>query len=143
MLKKLISKRINFENSVQNWEEAIILSATPLLQEKFILQSYIDHMISGIKNFGPYIILCDGIAMPHSRPEDGALKTGMSFLKLNQGVVFPDTDIPISIFFCLAASDPNSHIDAMTELADLLSNEQQVQQLFQIQTHEDLMKFIL
>ena len=43
-------------------------------------QSYVDGIIASVKELGPYIVIADGIAMPHTRPEQGAIGIGCSLI---------------------------------------------------------------
>ena len=142
MLKELIADRIQFVDKANSWEEAIRLSSRPLIDQEFIQESYLDAMIDGVNEFGPYMILADGVAMPHARPENGAIKTGFSFLKLKEGVLFPNTEIPVTLFFTLSASDADSHIEAIMKLASILGDDDTLEQLTQITSKEEFLKII-
>ena len=142
MLKELIADRIQFVDKANSWEEAIRLSSRPLIDQEFIQESYLDAMIDGVNEFGPYMILADGVAMPHARPEDGAIKTGFSFLKLKEGVLFPNTEISVTLFFTLSASDADSHIEAIMKLASILGDDDTLEQLTQITNKEEFLKII-
>ena len=142
MLKELIADRIKFVDKANSWEEAIRLSSRPLIDQEFIQESYLDAMIDGVNEFGPYMILADGVAMPHARPENGAIKTGFSFLKLKEGVLFPNTEIPVTLFFTLSASDADSHIEAIMKLASILGDDDTLEQLTQITSKEEFLKII-
>lgn len=142
MLKKLISNRILFADKVDNWEAAIRLSSHELIEQEFIEESYLEAMIDDIKEFGPYIILTDGVAMPHTRPENGTLKTGLSFLKLKEGVVFPETEFPVSLFFTLSATDPDAHLDVIIQLAKLIEKEETLERLFHVSTKKELLNIL-
>ena len=142
MLKELIADRIQFVDKANSWEEAIRLSSRPLIDQEFIQESYLDAMIDGVNEFGPYMILADGVAMPHARPENGAIKTGFSFLKLKEGVLFPNTEIPVTLFFTLSASDADSHIEAIMKLASILGDDDTLEQLTQITNKEEFLKII-
>lgn len=134
MLKDFLKGNIRLVDSVKDWEEAVALSSAPLLEKKLIEQRYIDRIIAGIKELGPYIVLTDGVMMPHARPEDGVLKKGMSFLKIRKGVKLYKTDEPVFASFTLAAENADGHQDAIAELADFLDNEDNMIKLL----HEDL-----
>ena len=142
MLKELIADRIQFIDKVNSWEEAIRLSSKELIEQKFMKESYLDAMIDNINEFGPYIILTDGVATPHTRPENGAIKTGFSFLKLKEGVVFPSTDVPVTLLFTLSAADADSHIEAIMRLADILGDDDKLEQLNQVTNKEEFLNII-
>ena len=55
--------------------------------------SYVEGIIKAVKELGPYIIISDGLAMPHTRPEDGALDIGCSLITLKEPVLFEGDDV--------------------------------------------------
>lgn len=137
MLTEMIQERIQFAEKTDNWQDAIRMTMEPLLKEGFITQQYIDATIESVIKNGPYIIIIPGFAMPHTRPENGALKTGMAFLKLEKPAVFPDGS-EVNLFLALAAGDSNAHLDAMAELTDILIDEELMEQLFQAKEVEEI-----
>ncbi len=142
MLKDLIGDRIEFVDGEANWQTAIKKGAAPLLAESYIKQEYVDSMISNVEEFGPYIIIADGVAMPHARPENGVIKTGMSFLKVENGVLFPDTEIPVTLFFTLGSVDSDAHLEAMMELADILGDDDTLKKLLNARNKSELSDII-
>ena len=142
MLKELIADRIQFVDKVNSWEEAIRLSSRKLIAQEFMQESYLEAMIDNINEFGPYIILTDGVAMPHTRPENGAIRTGFSFLKLKEGILFPDTDVPVTLLFTLSAADADSHIEAIMKLADILGDDATLERLNQVTNKEEFLNII-
>ena len=91
---------------------------------------------------GPYMVLCDGLVMPHSRPENGVNKAGMSFLRIEDGVLFPDTEVPVKLFFTLGATDSTSHLEAMMKLAELADDEEKMKAFFTVKTKEEFANLI-
>lgn len=132
MLSELIGERIAFKDAMNNWEEAIKMAAEPLLEEGFIKQEYVDAMIQNVHVNGAYMIIVPGFAMPHARPECGAVKTGMSILHLKEPVKFPEEE-EVQILLALAAADANVHLDAMADLAEILIDDDKMEQLFSAQ----------
>ena len=131
MLKEMLKEKIQIIEDAENWEEAIKISAKPLLDNNNIEYRYVDSIINNIYKYGPYIVLVDGVAMAHSRPDDGVIKMGMSFLKIKNGIDFYKTENKVYLFFTLAAEDSSSHQDAMSELADILGNDNLVKKIIQ------------
>ena len=78
---------ISVIHSAKDWQEAIDFSMVSLLDKNYISENYIQAIKDSTINNGPYYILAPGVAMPHARPECGALKTGMSLTLLEQGVI--------------------------------------------------------
>ncbi len=144
MLSELIVKEnINIVDKVSSWEDAIKTASEPLLEKNFISKEYVDTMINNTKELGPYFIVAPKIAIPHARPENGVNKLGMSLLKINQEIGFSDKEEHLAnIVIVLAAEDNNSHLKALTQLTELLSNEDDTNSLLQATSIDDALKII-
>lgn len=141
MLKEILKNNIKVVNEVSTWEEAIKIAATPLQEGGFIKEEYVDAMLENVVNNGPYMIIMPGIAMPHSRPEHGVLKTGMSLLKLSKNVKFPENN-DVGLIFVLAANDPDAHLNLISELTNLLMEDESVEKLFLAESKEEVLECI-
>jgi PTS system mannitol-specific IIA component/PTS system ascorbate-specific IIA component len=76
--------------------------------------------------------------MPHARHEFGAIKTGISFLKVNQPVLFPG-DEPVYLFFTLSAETNDGHLDLLADLGEALTDSDKVQALKESISEEDVL----
>ena len=121
---------IQMVERLSDWEEAVNVAATPLLEQGAIRESYIDAMIDNIKTIGPYVVIGPEVAIPHARPEMGVNQVGMSFLKLKEPVHFlNDPNYPVRLIFCIAAIDNTTHLKALSQLTKLLSEKNSVEEL--------------
>ncbi|MBH0109599.1 PTS sugar transporter subunit IIA [Salinibacterium sp. NG22] len=135
----LTPSTINFAENVEGWRAAIALVAQPLLESGSITTEYVDSMTDSIAGGGTYIDLGFGIALAHSRPEDGVVRTGLSSLRVTPPVLLNDEAAhPIDQFFCLAAIDAKGHIETMQELAGLLSDDELRSELLAAQTSAEV-----
>ncbi|WP_175612576.1 PTS sugar transporter subunit IIA [Fusobacterium mortiferum] len=141
MLKDFLKGNITLKERVVDWQEAVKIAAQKLLEKGNIEENYIEKMIGNINKLGPYIVLADDVAMPHSRPEDGVNKTGISLLKLNEGVSFGE-ETSVRLIFILAAQDSNSHIEMITELVDMLQDEEKLFNILQSKTEDEIIKIL-
>ncbi|MGL4537788.1 MAG: PTS sugar transporter subunit IIA [Cetobacterium sp.] len=140
MIKELLESNIQILPQVDSWEEAIKIASRPLLEKGYIEPRYIDTMISKVNELGFYIVLSEDVAMPHSRPEDGVLKMGMSLLKLDTPAKFGNNNIQIVI--TLAARDNESHIDALTNLVELLNDDEKIEKIKLAKTNQEILEII-
>lgn len=121
----LTPSTVLFATDVSGWRDAIDLVAAPLLESGAITPEYVTAMTDSIAAGGTYIDLGFGIALAHSRPENGVVATGLSSLRVSPPVLLNDDPAhPIDLFFCLAATDQHGHLATMSELATLLSNDE-------------------
>lgn len=49
-----------------DWKDAIRRSAEQLVDQGYIEDRYVDAMIESVNEYGPYIVLSPGFAMPHA-----------------------------------------------------------------------------
>ncbi|TCW04599.1 PTS system IIA component (Fru family) [Raoultella sp. BIGb0138] len=133
---------ITVKKTARDWQDAIDLSMAPLLKQNYVNSQYIEAIKESTLSNGPYYILAPGVAMPHARPEYGALKTGMSLTLLQEGVFFSETNEPVKLLIGLSAADADSHIGAIQALSELLSEDDQLSALLECHTEKQLTDII-
>ncbi|HIE9287878.1 PTS sugar transporter subunit IIA [Klebsiella variicola] len=126
----LTPDKINVINSIDNWKNAVRLSAEPLLAQGYMAEHYIEAILKSHEELGPYYLLAPGLAMPHARPEQGALRNGLSLLHIKEGISFGSTENdPVYVIIMLCAHSGNEHITMIGELAELFSDQQKLERL--------------
>lgn len=144
MLSEITNKsliRLNIQ--AKDWEDAIRQSASALVENDKVSQEYVDAMITSTKEAGPYIVITKHVALPHARPEAGAKDIAIGIATLETPIEFGnDENDPVKYVFCLSAVDSNSHLRAMSELVELLDNEEFFRTLDNAKNTDDIMKFI-
>ena len=142
MLKKWIyDTTITLQESVESWPQALEICAKPLLDLQVIGPEYVTAIVEQHHALGPYYVLAPGLAMPHARP--GAKGLGLSLLKLKKGVSFGAGEFdPVDVIIMLAAPDKHSHIDMISALAELFSSDDDMAELHQANTLEDIKTII-
>ena len=125
MLKDLLNEELILLNiDASDWEDAIRKAAQPLVDEKKVTESYVDDIIVGVKNNGPYIVLTEHVALPHARPESGALESAIGVATLKTPVEFGnEANDPVKYLFTLSAKDSSQHLSALSELAGLFEDK--------------------
>ncbi|SDC21202.1 PTS system, ascorbate-specific IIA component [Pelagirhabdus alkalitolerans] len=111
---------------LDSWEEAIAVAADPLLKSRIIEESYIQAMIDSVEKNGPYIVLKDYFALPHAKAGEGVNDVGLSLLLLDEPVDLKGN--PVKVFLVLAAVDHTSHLKALSEISELLMNDETYEQ---------------
>jgi transcriptional antiterminator/mannitol/fructose-specific phosphotransferase system IIA component (Ntr-type) len=144
VLKDLLTKdTIKLNVEAKDWEEAVKIGGELLVKNGFAEPQYVEAMINTVKEMGPYIVIAPGIAMPHARPEAGARKIGMSLITLKNPVNFGNKENdPVKIVVSLCAIDHSSHLKALSELVELLGDEEFVSILTNAQREEEVLEYI-
>ncbi|MBS7578172.1 MULTISPECIES: PTS sugar transporter subunit IIA [unclassified Enterococcus] len=130
---------IHFVPSIDSWEQAIEKVAKPLLEAEIIEARYVDAMIRIVAEMGSYIVIVPKVAMPHARPEDGALGIGISILKIAQPVCF-DSNKKVNIIICLATDDNQRHLSLLQEVSLLFDDDSKVDSLIATNNVIDFVK---
>lgn len=143
-LKQLLRPNlVKLHVSVDNWQDAIRAVGQLLVDDKAVEPRFVDAMIRVAKEFGPYIVLAPGFAMPHARPEDGCIRSSIALITLTNPVEFGNKENdPVNVVVALASTSKESHITGLSELATVMSEEGMVEKLAAAETIQDVLKIM-
>lgn len=134
---------ILIKDSVVDRNEAISIAGELLVASLKTTPEYIESMLEAVEKFGPYIVIAPGIALAHGKPSDEVMATGLSLLVLREAIEFKHSqNDPVQLVFGLAATDHDSHIEVMAELAEFLSNSELVNSLLTCSNIEQIRALI-
>lgn len=126
-----------------DWQDAVRQAAQPLKETGKIKQSYIDGIIDNVKEAGPYIVITPHVALPHTRPEMGAIEAAIGIATLKHPVEFGnEANDPVKYLFCLSARDNNGHLSALADLANLIENQEFFDLLDRATDPKEIMDFL-
>lgn len=139
----LTSDMMALDVEAADWAEAIRTAGHLLYRKGIIEESYIAAMIDVVNKMGPYIVLWEGVALPHASTEHGVNQVGISFIRLKKPVRFghPQND-PVKLVFALAAVDSSTHVMALLELTRMLSDTELVKVLSCLPDSRQVEEFI-
>ncbi len=142
LLKEIINSNfIKLDEEVSDWKEAVIKGGEILKKNGCINDSYINSMINNVEKLGAYIVILPGIAMPHTRPEDGSFKIGFSIMTLKNQIHFgnPEND-PVKLIITMSVIDNISHINALKELMEIIEEDEFMSNISKVKTKEELLE---
>lgn len=144
MLSEITSETlIKLKIKAKNWEDAIRQSASVLVENNKVTEGYVDAMIDSAKVSGPYIVITKHVALPHARPEAGSKEIAIGIATLDSPIKFGnDENDPVKYVFCLSAVDNNSHLRAMSELVELLEQDEFFRVLDTAKEGKEIIDFI-
>lgn len=137
----LHEKNILINQEVESWEEAIKISGEILVRNKITKIEYVEAMIENIKKLGPYVVIGDNLAIPHSQKDDSALKTGMGLLILKKPVLFPN-DRKVQVILSFASWDNKEHLSSLADLVELVTNYNLIENLIKAKSVKQVLKCI-
>lgn len=140
---KVNEKLITLNTKAKTWQEGIKVSGQTLLDQGFIESRYIDACIENVNKMGPYIVIAPNVAMPHSRAEDGVIKTGIAITTFKSPVNFKkenDDKYSCRLFIFVAAKDNETHINTLQQIANTLSKENVLDQVLNATKTKEIVK---
>ncbi|HGW4633511.1 TPA: PTS sugar transporter subunit IIA [Proteus mirabilis] len=144
MLKTLLTPdMVQVIPQVKDWREAIKIACQPLIDKGCIEPRYVDAIYKSHEQIGPYYVLGPGIAMPHARPEEGVNQLSLALTIIEKGVEFgANENDPVKLLIVLAATDNDSHINAIVKLAELFDNQDDIDTLLQAKSKAEVLAVI-
>ncbi|EJL6261219.1 PTS sugar transporter subunit IIA [Vibrio cholerae] len=144
MLSELItSDVIRIYPNAADWKDAVQKSCQALIDNGAVEPRYVDAIFRSHEELGPYYVVGPSMAMPHARPEDGVNRLSLAITVIQQGVHFDsEGNDPVKMLVTLAATNSESHVGAIAQLAELFMNEEHVEQICNAQTIEDVLAVI-
>lgn len=144
MLSDLLTREmIRIDVEAKDWEEAIREGTKVLRQNNYVEDCYEEAIINNIKSMGPYMVVAPGIVLSHARPENGVNKLSMSLTLLKNPVVFGhETNDPVKIVITVAAIDNETHLKALSQLMELMMNEEDMKKIFNANNKDEIVKIV-
>lgn len=119
LLDILPAENILLNYKAEDWWDAIYTAGGILVKNGYVDQRYQDQMLYSFENYGSYMIIDDGIAIPHAKNEGTVRKTGMTLLVLQKPVEFINGK-KLQVFFSFCSKDNIEHLDALVAVANLI-----------------------
>ena len=140
-LRKLLKKEnMKFIEGVEDWKEAILQSGNLLISNRKVTSEYVKEMIELVEKHGPYIVIEEGIAMPHAGISENVLETGISLLVVKEKVALPEGR-NANIFLSFAAKNKNDNIDIMNDLFELITKHKFIDEVSKMKSYGQLEQY--
>lgn len=135
-------KLIKLNIEADDWRDAIRKAAAPLQKEGKIEERYIDAIIQSAEEVGPYFVITPHVALPHARPEGGALEEAIGIATLKTPVEFGTENDPVKYLFCLSAKSNEGHLNALVDLVGLLEDDNFYKVLDKCQDPKEIIEYL-
>jgi PTS system ascorbate-specific IIA component len=125
--------------SLPSWQEAVRAVGRLLVQSQAAEEAYIEAMVRMAEEMGPYIVITTGIAIPHARPEEGALKVGFAAIQLDPPLFFgnPEND-PVYLVIGFCTPNASAHVALLSRIARLIGQDGFPDQVKDVRTADEL-----
>jgi PTS system galactitol-specific IIA component len=148
MTQSLLHENLIFlDVSVTTTEDVLTWMAHQLCELGYVKDSYAQALIDREREFATGLPGAGaGIAIPHAEPEHvlksaiavGVLKSPVEFMMMGNH----DELIDAKIIFMLALHDGHAHVAVLSQLMDVIQNEELLHRIIQTDTQSELFKIL-
>ncbi|AIA71165.1 PTS sugar transporter subunit IIA [Pectobacterium atrosepticum] len=122
----------------KTWEEAIYCAAQPLISAGCITIDYPVAVIESTKEYGPYYVFDEGVAIPHARPECGVIENCFSLLTLHTPLSIQGSE-PVDILIMFGGVNSDEHItEGIASIVNLLEQDDMLSRIRCATTSDDI-----
>lgn len=142
MLQELIEQeRCVFRKGFDCWEDALAAGVEPLIHCGAVDPAYRAKVIEAVQTYGPYIVVCPDVCLPHASAKELVHRTAVSLMICREPVAFSDNPVERArLFFSMAMADEDAHLKNLQAIMALVEREEVIEALCQANTPEDLRK---
>ncbi len=133
----LTRENILLNAKVNTKEEAIKLAGKILVNNRYVEETYIERMLEREELTSTY--MGNYIAIPHGTEEakKDVRQSGICVIQIPDGVDFGNGNI-VKVMFGIAGKD-NEHLDILSNIAIVCSEEENVHRIIECKTEEDIL----
>lgn len=144
MLQNLLKEdAVALNQEGDSWEAAIHIAGDILVRTGKCKKSYVEAMVEAVKKYGPYIVIEDGIAMPHAKSDSDVYEDGLAIVTLKNPVDFHNPEFEkVSVLFAICSANPEAHLNFLQELSSVFEAENIVEKLCACQERTELLAII-
>ena len=138
MSKAILAKEnILLNASIGSKEEAIRLTGSILVDKGYVAADYIEKMLEREELTSTY--MGNFVAIPHGTEDSKSFvkESGISFIQVPQGVDFGNGNI-VKLLIGIAGKD-NEHLDILSSIAIVCSEEENIEKLVAAKTAEEIL----
>lgn len=137
------SQSINVDYPARSPEEAIREAGNALCRAGACSPQYVQAMVDSYHELGPYFVIAPGLALPHARPEQGAIKAQISAVRLREPLAFGHAENdPVQVVLGLSATSSDAHIHLIQHIVTVLSDENNLHTLMHSHDPEQLYRLL-
>jgi PTS system ascorbate-specific IIA component len=131
-IKELLKlENVRIISSVPSWQEAVKVSVTPLIEQGYCEERYIEGIIENTFSYGPYYVLCENMALIHAEASKGVNRTQVAITVLKNPIKFKQDGLDVRVLIALGAVDAEGHLSVMQAISKIFSNEKKVKTILQ------------
>lgn len=141
--REIIRKEaLQIDTQKRSWEEAVRICGELMLSLGSVEEGYISAMTDAIRELGPYIVIAPHIAFAHAASGKYVIKNDMVLVVFKEPVIFGSGNDPVHLMFGLCATEPESHVELLQQLAEAIEDDERYDELVNSDSVDELYRNI-
>ena len=121
LMDLLTTETILIEEDSPSWQQSVKQLGQILYETGCIENSYTSAIIDNLNKHGPFMVISEGIALLHAKPETGVKKLGAALSVFKKALDFMGK--PISLLFMISAVDSYQHIGVIENIVKICESD--------------------
>ncbi len=113
----------------QNWKEIIWRVASPLLNDFYIKEEYVQEIVNNIEEYGPYMVYNNGYLLGHAQINHSN-RLGLSVAHLTEPICIQD--VYVNKVMLVSLVDYSSHLTLIQRLHQMFEDDEFNQRLNEV-----------
>lgn len=144
MESKIFQNLIFAQKEATNWDEAVDVAGKIWLENECCEQKYIDLIKEQLVENNAYAVVIPGVILLHATSGFGVKKNTLMLITLRKPVEFGhETNDPVKVMICFTSIGKDDHLENMQCIANMLFNDEFVNQVSAEKTDEELKELII
>ncbi len=140
LAEALNNENVKIVENVKSWRDGVRIAGEILEKNNIVDKEYINEMIDLIEKHGSYIVVEEGLALPHAGISESVFMTGISLLIVKEGVLFPNNK-RVNIFLSFATINRNDHVKILNDLFELITKYNFIEDIINVDSYDELQKY--
>ncbi|MGT2948762.1 BglG family transcription antiterminator [Streptococcus devriesei] len=133
LMELLRAENILVQKNKVSWQKSVKHLGDILYQTDCIEHSYTNTIMDHLHQYGPFMVISEGVALLHAKPEDGVKKLGVALSVFQNDLDFLGRSV--SLLFMLAAVDTYQHIGVIENIIKICESESLLRDLKKCRTN--------
>lgn len=133
----LYEEECQFQQKIEDWQEAIRKAAAPLVKKKKVEPEYVDDMIRVVQNMGNYMVFIPEIAFVHAHTEY-VHETSIALLNLEKAIPFGTQGKDMVKTIVVIANKEENYI--LSNLINVLQKNDNIERFKQSKCYQDILE---
>lgn len=132
-------KNICILQEINSIEEGILTATDLLTKNGYTKKCYETAVKTNFEKFGRDFAISPYVILPHARPEQGVIQSGVSIVLLKKPYFYKTSNIAVRLIIVLAANSSKDHLEYLKFFVEILSDERKMEKILNADCEKEIL----